>query len=97
MSFKSHAVCLCLIRYVTNFLHLEKGIFTHEKPSTHQCKWLLVYLIFYLFEFILYIINEFNNIVFNFFLDVRLIDELLFVTIMSTLGLFLLLMIFISS
>ncbi len=68
-----------------------------KKPSTHQCKWLLVYLIFYLFEFILYIINEFNNIVFNFFLDVRLIDELLFVTIMSTLGLFLLLMIFISS
>ncbi|MDH6596498.1 hypothetical protein ACFCVS_08520 [Bacillus altitudinis] len=68
-----------------------------KKPSTHQCKWLLVYLIFYLFEFILYIINEFNNIVFNFFLDVRLIDELLFVTIMSTLGLFLLLMIVISS
>ncbi|SPR94677.1 conserved hypothetical protein [Bacillus altitudinis] len=48
-------------------------------------------------EFILYIINEFNNIVFNFFLDVWLIDELLFVTIMSTLGLFLLLMIVISS
>ncbi|GEM_PF-6847350 len=46
-----------------------------KKPSTHQCKWLLVYLIFYLFEFILYIINEFNNIAFNFFLDVRLIDE----------------------
>ncbi|MDN0041495.1 conserved hypothetical protein [Bacillus altitudinis] len=68
-----------------------------KKPSTHQCKWLLVYLIFYLFEFILYIINEFNNIVFNFFLDVRLIDELLFVTIMSTLGLFLLLMIVIFS
>lgn len=68
-----------------------------KKPSTHQCKWLLVYLIFYLFGFILYIINEFNNIVFNFFLDVRLIDELLFVTIMSTLGLFLLLMIVISS
>lgn len=68
-----------------------------KKPSTHQCKWLLVYLFFYLFGFILYIINEFNNIVFNFFLDVRLIDELLFVTIMSTLGLFLLLMIVISS
>ncbi|MGE6656671.1 hypothetical protein [Bacillus altitudinis] len=69
-----------------------------KKPSTHQCKWLFVYLIFiYLIEFILYIINEFNNIVFNFFLDVWLIDELLFVTIMSTLGLFLLLMIVISS